>query len=260
MLVVASPLTETNEQQINNSTYGFIKNFCNFAFDYRGIPLKLMQVNFDLNDYKKNLYSKFNIECPKPIQTSVPKRQAEFFAGRFCAKYLMEADQGYSINVPISSDRSPKWPNEMTGSISHTDDSAVAVIYKKEHLNSKISLGVDIQNLISTLQSESIQPLIAVTTELSLLKAHGYSSEYCTTLLFSAKESIYKAIYPHMYQILDFDDIKLSTINYHTSTMTFSTSANLINNFNINETIECYYRYDINRAQILTLCVYEPNL
>ena len=243
---------------MENLSSEFINDFKFFNFDYQGKSLDIMKISFSPDKFREKLFFHFDIECPNSVRESVPKRKREFLAGRICTKYLIKMNLGYEVDVPISADRSPKWPCGLTGSISHTDNSAIAIVGKKEHSGDNLSFGIDIQTLMSQQQSKSIQPLIADITELLLLKKLNYSNEYCTTLLFSAKESIYKAIYPHIMEIVNFDAVNLVNINHHKSILTFSTSTNLNKNFNINKIITCNYRYDTKRNEITTLCLYKP--
>ena len=50
------------------------------------------------------------IEKPDSIQRSVAKRQAEFLAGRICARAALHRLDGIACIPPIGEDRAPVWP------------------------------------------------------------------------------------------------------------------------------------------------------
>ena len=58
------------------------------------------------------------------VAKAVPKRVAQFTAGRVCARRAL-AQLGNTEPVPIlmGEDRAPQWPAGYVGSISHTDTS-----------------------------------------------------------------------------------------------------------------------------------------
>ena len=47
---------------------------------------------------------------PASIQRSVAKRQAEFLAGRICARAALQQLEGLSFIPAIGEDRAPVWP------------------------------------------------------------------------------------------------------------------------------------------------------
>lgn len=52
---------------INILISGFIERLYSFTFDYQGILLKLIQVNFDLNDHKKSHISTRKSDNMQPL-------------------------------------------------------------------------------------------------------------------------------------------------------------------------------------------------
>jgi 4'-phosphopantetheinyl transferase EntD len=135
------------------------------------------------------------------------KRRTEFAAARRCARGAL-AELGIT-DFPLlpGPDRAPIWPEQVVGSITHTD--GVASGYCGVAVASRslaAGLGID---------AEPRQPL---PTELwpSILdgeeKRAALESDEpgeCARLIFSAKEATYKAVYPTLGRFLDFPDVRI---------------------------------------------------
>jgi enterobactin synthetase component D len=129
------------------------------------------------------------------------KRKLDFLAGRYCA--IMACLQ-YDFNLrelPINANRSAQWPIGFVGSITHTDGFALAAVS-----TSLRGLGVDAERLISQERFENIQKMIASEQELEILRTNV---AIAPTLLFSAKETLYKALAPLCQQYFGFLEASL---------------------------------------------------
>jgi enterobactin synthetase component D len=141
------------------------------------------------------------LKLPPSLSNAVPKRQREYLAGRCCAsEALSRAGFPATFYPERGEDRLPLWPEEWVGSISHSGDYAMAVAASRHHCS---ALGIDIQQHASEKSMHAIQHLIAKPEE--LLHLHGMDSHLKPLLIFSAKESLYKALYPQVRQIQEFD-------------------------------------------------------
>lgn len=139
------------------------------------------------------------------IPSAGARRQREFRAGRLCAHralaWLGMADAPL-LNGP---DRAPVWPHGVSGSISHTDTYAVAVVARASAFP---LLGVDAE------PDEPVEPetwpLLCTPRELRHIHAAPSAEQgRLVRLLFSAKECAYKAQYPHTRAFLDFRDVEI---------------------------------------------------
>ncbi len=131
---------------------------------------------------------------PASIQRSVAKRQAEFLAGRLCARAALQ-QLGHPDCIPaIGEDRAPVWPASITGSITHSTGHAAAIVGHKTHWR---GLGMDVENLLSLERAERLAGEILTADELQRL-AHLPREQIAqwVTLTFSVKESLFKALYP----------------------------------------------------------------
>ncbi|MBT8422000.1 MAG: 4'-phosphopantetheinyl transferase superfamily protein [Gammaproteobacteria bacterium] len=125
----------------------------------------------------------------------VAKRLREFTHGRHCARQAMQQLGHAPAPVLKHEDRSPVWPDQICGSISHTGDIAAAVV---AHRDGYRSLGLDI---------ETAEPLDESTHALILRPDERSADGAQAKLIFSAKEAIYKTLYPLVGSYLDFQEM-----------------------------------------------------
>lgn len=142
-------------------------------------------------------------------QTMGAKRRGEFLAGRVCvARALEAAGAGRVGYVPRGDDGLPVWPDGWRGSISHSSAWAAAAVAPSSQC---VALGLDIQERVSPRVMAEVLPLIA--TEAEVARASPYfERRSALTLLFSAKESLYKALHPLVRTFQDFDGAALTAI------------------------------------------------
>lgn len=139
-----------------------------------------------------------------PATSMSPARQQEYLAGRFCA---FEAAKLLSIkldSLPSGTKREPLWPENLVGSISHTKDLAVAWVDLKKN---SLSLGIDVENIIPPEKYLELAEQVASAKEIQLLNSHT-SPHLAFTLLFSAKEALFKALYPLCQHYIDFKEVE----------------------------------------------------
>ena len=131
---------------------------------------------------------------PASIQRSVAKRQAEFLAGRLCARAaLLQLDHLDCIPA-IGEDRAPVWPAHISGSITHSTGHAAAIVAYKAQWR---GLGMDLENVLSLERAERLAGEILTADELQRMGAFPREQHaLLVTLTFSAKESLFKALYP----------------------------------------------------------------
>lgn len=125
----------------------------------------------------------------------VPKRLAEFRAGRFAARAAL-AELGLPPRaLPAGPDRAPIWPLGVQGSITHSDALCLAVAGRLP------GIGVDL---------EPDLPLDPALRDLVLRPEEQGASDAAAKLIFSAKEAAYKAQYPHSRQVFDFQGLQIT--------------------------------------------------
>lgn len=160
---------------------------------------------FDSAGYQPTLYAELGIAMPETIARSVPKRQAEFLAGRYAAALALQhlaPVRNQDVQVGIGEQRNPLWPDGVVGSISHVGSVAVCAVSRCLDMD---YLGIDVEVLIPTRVCREIAPIVATRQERELLSDRGLSERVALTLIFSAKESLFKALYPSVRDYFGFE-------------------------------------------------------
>jgi len=135
----------------------------------------------------------------------VEKRRAEFAAGRTCARRALE-----DLGVPCAAilprpDRRPLWPLGTVGSITHCDGyCAAAAALSREYL----SIGIDSEKNCP-LPPEVVHSVVR-DEEFEWIQTVRLSNVCWDRLLFSAKESVFKAWYPVAQSWLEFDEVHVT--------------------------------------------------
>ncbi|NVZ19712.1 4'-phosphopantetheinyl transferase family protein [Pseudomonas costantinii] len=131
---------------------------------------------------------------PASIQRSVAKRQAEFLAGRLCARAALQQLDHLECVPAIGEDRAPVWPEHISGSITHSTGHAAAIVGHKAQWR---GLGMDLENVLTLERAERLAGEILTADELQRMAAIPREQvALLVTLTFSAKESLFKALYP----------------------------------------------------------------
>ncbi|WP_218189650.1 4'-phosphopantetheinyl transferase [Pseudomonas sp. NFACC39-1] len=147
------------------------------------------------------------IEPPASIQRSVAKRQAEFLAGRICARAALHQLDGQICVPAIADDRAPVWPAHVSGSITHSTGRAAAIVARKDHWQ---GLGMDLENLLDPERAERLAGEILTPPELLRMAATPQDDRaLLVTLTFSVKESLFKALYPIVRQRFYFEHAEI---------------------------------------------------
>ncbi|MEE9453484.1 MAG: 4'-phosphopantetheinyl transferase superfamily protein [Paracoccaceae bacterium] len=168
---------------------------CNFAYD-RTAP-EYQAAAFGVQEH-----------LPANLRKAVPKRQAEYLAGRICAHHAMTQLNESATEILSGKDRAPQWPAGYVGSITHNDTSAAAIIGHATHF---AGLGIDHEEIMDAATAQKLQSAILSPSEATLQpQALGYTA--FTSLVFSAKEALYKATYPLIGKMFGFHDVSLQRI------------------------------------------------
>lgn len=151
----------------------------------------LVSCAFDPARLTDDDFQRAAIEHTPSLQRSVAKRQAEYLAGRLCARAALQRLDGRSYVPGTDDDRAPIWPAGISGSITHGKGWAAAVV---AHSRDCAGLGIDQENLLSDERAERLIKEILTPAERQRLDAQQIG--LTTTLTFSLKESLFKALYP----------------------------------------------------------------
>lgn len=145
------------------------------------------------------------LELPPDLRCAVPKRKSEFLAGRLCAALALR-ELGAEEYVGREG-RAPIWPAGVTGSISHRNGRAMAVV------SDKVSgLGLDCETVMTCETLSEVQHLILNELDQVQIPSGWSEAQFCT-LAFSAKEAVYKVISNNLTDIPDFREARMLEVS-----------------------------------------------
>ncbi|MGW0413274.1 4'-phosphopantetheinyl transferase family protein [Streptomyces collinus] len=135
------------------------------------------------------------------VAGAVDKRRREFAAVRLCARAALSrigATPGPIVPGPKGA---PQWPDGVVGSMTHCDGYRAAAV---AHRTMFASIGIDAEPHAAL--PEGVEKLTALPEERTALSrlAATHPRVHWDRLLFSAKESVYKAWFPLTGRWLDF--------------------------------------------------------
>ncbi len=129
------------------------------------------------------------------------------------AARILLAERGLvDVSIPRAPSGEPLWPAGIAGSLAHDDEMAVAAIGSAAEFS---AIGID------------VEPSVPLPADISTLVRHkddrpgmwdGYPLG--VRLLFSAKEAVYKAVFPVDHVILDYGEIAVDLENGQARTVT----------------------------------------
>lgn len=183
-----------------------------------GVPLVLAR--FQLARFHTGLFAQESIACPERVRNSVVKRQAEFIAGRLCARSILAAHGLPDVAIAIGAHREPVWPPSLIGSITHNGQYAAAIACPPGPF---VGIGIDIESVIKDDARQSLVDMVVSAQEADYLRAStgGLSFNCLLTLVFSAKESFFKAAFAQVQEYFDFDAVSIVDIDAEQRIMRF---------------------------------------
>lgn len=174
-----------------------------------GLPASCHVLKFSEAAFRQSLFHYYGISCPLTLSRSVSSRRAEFLAGRLAARQAAAAAGLTLGDVAIGYYRQPLWPPGIVGSVAHDRQRAVAAIGRGEG-----AVGIDILPELDAATATLLLPQVLAAQEAALLEqAYPESREWTLALAFSAKESLYKALFPRVGRVFDFLDVELSDLS-----------------------------------------------
>ena len=136
------------------------------------------------------------------------KRRNEFILGRKCAhKALSRFGLESEPILRNFETREACWPNSVWGSISHSAGFAAAAVGLKKEIN---GIGIDLEGFSRSLDIK-ISRHVCVASELEWLESLKTKEAHrALRIIFSAKESIFKCLYPRTKTYFSFKDAVVS--------------------------------------------------
>ncbi|MCW3840202.1 4'-phosphopantetheinyl transferase superfamily protein [Micromonospora yasonensis] len=135
---------------------------------------------------------------------AVAGRRRDFTAGRVCARRALAGLGLPPAPIPSAPDRSPVWPAGVVGTITHTRDYCAAAVAHAAELR---SVGMDAERHRSL--NPGVRRKVCLPEEEAEL-ARLPAGVPWPTVLFSIKETVYKAWWPVVGTWLDFHDARVT--------------------------------------------------
>ncbi|AEB42802.1 4'-phosphopantetheinyl transferase [Micromonospora maris AB-18-032] len=148
-------------------------------------------------DWTGELYA---VEAACLGERAVDSRRRDFTAGRVCARRAMAMLGLPAVAVPAGPDRSPVWPPGTVGTITHTKGYCAAAVGRTSEIR---AVGMDAEQ--HRVLGAEVSRLICLPEE---EEQHDRlpSGVAWSTVVFSAKETVYKIWHPIVGDWLGFHD------------------------------------------------------
>ncbi len=135
-----------------------------------------------------------------------PRRRAEFITSRACARTALDRLGVAAAPLVPGSERRPTWPAGVVGSLTHCAGYRAAACAST---TTTAALGIDAEPHRPL--PNGVSEIVACDTEPALVArlAGEQPDIHWGTVLFSAKEAVYKALNPLTGRWLEFSDLRL---------------------------------------------------
>lgn len=214
----------------------------------------VVRCQFDVSHYDDALFSHYGISIPGQLRQAVPKRRCEYLAARVLFQQLLHQYHLPSCQLLNTASGAPSWPVGYVGSISHADGNAICCMMPDKIYQ---AIGIDIETVLSAdscteLASHIVQPqeqhLLLQTTAVSYAEA--------LSIAFSAKESLYKALYPKVQRFFGFEDAELTKILTNKQQFTLRLGTDLSPQFKAGMLFHGHYHFV--GQQVISLIALPP--
>jgi 4'-phosphopantetheinyl transferase EntD len=142
------------------------------------------------------------------VAKAVARRRAEYAAGRACARAALAALGSEPGPILRDGERgAPVWPEGVVGSITHCDGYRAAAVARTGDV---LTIGIDAEPH-GPLPDGVLEVILSTEAEAAALAdlTARHPAIHWDRLLFSAKETVYKAWYPFHRRMLGFKEAEL---------------------------------------------------
>lgn len=160
----------------------------------------LLDVEFDASHFNPSLFDTLHIPLPARLQKAVNKRRAEYLASRYCLQQAMSTMGVEQFILHNDEERAPLWPAGVRGSLSHTYQRICALLTRR----CDVLPGIDCERMMAEEHALEMAHMIVNAAEKARIMQLELSFACALTVVFSAKESLYKAIWPELRRFIDF--------------------------------------------------------
>ncbi|APO76912.1 4'-phosphopantetheinyl transferase protein (plasmid) [Rhizobium etli 8C-3] len=169
-----------------------------------------LQAHYTVPAYTRSLFETYDIDFPSTLINAVPKRQSEFLAGRALARAALDRLLDTGVSIAIGEQGSPVWPGGVSGSISHSHGKCLCLVLAGEER----LIGIDVEKVATGASLEAIlKEALAPQERDRVFQQTRFDPAVLATLIFSAKETIFKALHPVVLQFFGFDAAVFNSIH-----------------------------------------------
>jgi enterobactin synthetase component D len=209
-----------------------------------GAQLAWHLAGFDPHGFDPHACRAAGVALPPSVARSVRLRQAGFVHGRLCARAALAELGMADAQVGMLDNGAPAWPAGTTGSISHTAALAAAVALPASACR---GVGIDLEERLHGAHAEALAGVAVSPAEQRLLDGlHDRGT--ALLLVFSAKESFYKAVSAAAGRYFGFEALELLGIDERA--LTFRVAASLTAHWRPGAT--CRVAYALGPAYVAT--------
>ena len=138
------------------------------------------------------------------------RRRVEFALGRAAGHLaLKQLDSENTEPILQGLGGEPLWRDGVAGSITHCFPWSAAIVVKSSN---HFAIGVDLETM-EGIQGTDISHLVCREAELGWVRRGDFQERL--TMIFSAKEAVYKALYPVCLRYIDFKEVGLTWLPEH---------------------------------------------
>jgi len=176
------------------------------------LPESVRAVGYAVDDHDVIVSTLAELKPEGMPEGAVLKRRAEFLAGRLAALHALQSlGLGSELWPGRREDGSPSWPKSTVGSITHGAGRALCVVARRADFR---SLGIDAERLLDERAKPELLERICGEDERRVLEAGLPLSEpQRVSVAFSAKESLFKCLYPLVQKYMDFQAARVVAVS-----------------------------------------------
>jgi 4'-phosphopantetheinyl transferase EntD len=161
----------------------------------------LLRARYAEDRFTPALFADHSIARPPSLATARDRRLAEFLAGRMLAQQALAKFGAPPGPIGIAPDRRPLFPSGLSGSISHARGFVACLVTQGA------DPGVDIEACLSGDALVAVKHSVLTENDKEML---GPMDPLLVTAVFSAKETLFKALYPSVGRLFGFEAATLT--------------------------------------------------
>jgi enterobactin synthetase component D len=216
------------------------------AAGVRADTLLLGWCQFDQQHWQAELHQRWQLPLPVALSRAVVKRKSEHLASRWLARELLAHCGVADFVLYNAPDRSPCWPDGIQASLSHSHDQVVMAATREP-----LSVGIDVEQVMSDDTARETAEMLMNAQERALLAQLALPFARGATLLFSLKESVYKALWPQLHQPMDFLQAELCEVELTTGRAVLRLTEDVARGFARHLAVQARFCWDEQRITTL---------